>query len=114
MFWLSRRERCVARSRQVCIYVVEVLLVAIYLPEGKDVYMYIRPAQLNLYELASSNRNAAYSQHRSIATKHNQSDLAELAAAPMAIQHTFDRIFKPNAFLSLTVSVSRAHLGIRL
>ncbi len=36
-----------------------------------------------------------------------------LAAAPMAIQHTFDRIFKPNAFLSLTVSVPRAHLGIR-
>src|SRR5277367_2018389 len=33
----------VARSRQVYIYVVEVLLVAIYLPKEKDVYMYTRP-----------------------------------------------------------------------
>jgi hypothetical protein len=46
-----------------------------YLPKGKDTYIHIRstsvpeatvvqlgPAQLNLYELASSNRNAAYSQ----------------------------------------------------
>jgi hypothetical protein len=32
----------VVRNRQVCIYVVEALLVAIYLPK-KDVYMYIRP-----------------------------------------------------------------------
>jgi hypothetical protein len=29
-------------------------------------------------------------------------------------QHTFDRIFKPHAFLGLTVSVSGAHLDIRL
>jgi hypothetical protein len=37
-----------------------------------------------------------------------------LVAAPMAIQHTFNRIFKSHAFLGLTVSVSGAHLGIRL
>jgi hypothetical protein len=37
---------CVARSRQVCIYVVEALLVDIYLPEGKDVYIHIRPTLL--------------------------------------------------------------------
>ena len=36
----------VARSRQVCIYVVEALLIAIYLPEGKDVYIHIRPTLL--------------------------------------------------------------------
>ena len=36
----------VARSRQVCIYVVEAPLVAIYLPEGKDIYIHTRPALL--------------------------------------------------------------------
>ena len=36
----------VARSRQVCIYAVEALLVAIYLPKGKDVYIHIRPVLL--------------------------------------------------------------------
>jgi hypothetical protein len=68
---------------------VEALLIAIYL-EGKDAYMHIQPAlmpeaalppetalppgacpaepsaistQLNLYEPASNNRNAAYSQY---------------------------------------------------
>jgi hypothetical protein len=64
------------------IVIVEALLIAIYL-EGKNAYMHIRPTlmpeaalppgacpaepsaisvQLNLYEPASSNRNAAYSQ----------------------------------------------------
>jgi hypothetical protein len=33
----------VARSRLVRIYVVEALLVAIYLPKKKDAYMYTRP-----------------------------------------------------------------------
>jgi hypothetical protein len=51
-------------------FVVEALLIAIYLPK-EDVYIYTRPnspsrhlgpAQPNLYEPASSNRNAAYSQ----------------------------------------------------
>src|SRR6202035_5825305 len=37
----------IACSRQVCIYVVEALLVAIYLPEGKDVYIHIRPTLLS-------------------------------------------------------------------
>jgi hypothetical protein len=49
-----------------------------YLPKGKDVYIHIRPTllpeattfsclyTLNLYELASSNRNAAYSQQTSL------------------------------------------------
>ena len=37
---------CVARSKQVCIYVVEALLVAIYLPKGKDVYIHIRPTSV--------------------------------------------------------------------
>ena len=32
----------VMRSRQICIYVVEALLVATY-PEEKDAYMHIRP-----------------------------------------------------------------------
>jgi hypothetical protein len=36
----------VARSRQVCIYVVEALLIAIYLTEKKDVYIHIRPTLL--------------------------------------------------------------------
>jgi hypothetical protein len=41
--FLSREEH-VARSRQVCInWVVEALLVAIYL-EGKNAYMHIQPA----------------------------------------------------------------------
>jgi hypothetical protein len=31
---------------QVCICVVEALLIAIYLPEGKDVYIHIRPTLL--------------------------------------------------------------------
>jgi hypothetical protein len=31
----------VAHSRQVCIYVVKVLLIAIYLSEEKDVYIHI-------------------------------------------------------------------------
>jgi hypothetical protein len=38
--------RPVTRSRQVCIYVVEALLIAIYLPEGNDVYIHIRPTSL--------------------------------------------------------------------
>jgi hypothetical protein len=37
----------IACSRQVCIYVVEALLVAIYLPEGKDAYIHIRPTLLS-------------------------------------------------------------------
>jgi hypothetical protein len=37
----------IARSTQVCIYVVEALLVAIYLPEGKDIYIHIRPTLLS-------------------------------------------------------------------
>jgi hypothetical protein len=58
----------VARSRQVFINAVEALPVAIHLLEANDVYIHIRPtsqlepAQLNLYDLASSSRNAAYSQ----------------------------------------------------
>jgi hypothetical protein len=36
----------VARSKQVCIYVVEALLIAIYLPKGKDVYIHIRPTSV--------------------------------------------------------------------
>jgi hypothetical protein len=39
---LTTPERLyVARSRQVCIYLVEALLVAIYLTEKKDVYIHI-------------------------------------------------------------------------
>jgi hypothetical protein len=41
-----KKEIRVARSRQVCIEVVEALLVAIYLPKGKDVYIPIRPTLL--------------------------------------------------------------------
>jgi hypothetical protein len=42
-----RRVEYVARSRQVCInWVVEALLVAIYLTEKKDVYIHIRPTLL--------------------------------------------------------------------
>ena len=73
----------VARSRQVVYGMdwLEVTVLAIFLSEGKDVYIDIRPTlilsvgaypaepsatttQPNLYELASSNRNAAYSQRK--------------------------------------------------
>jgi hypothetical protein len=40
------RRFCVARSKQVCIYVVEALLIAIYLPKGQDVYIHIRPTSV--------------------------------------------------------------------
>jgi hypothetical protein len=41
---LEGLQVCVARSRQVCInWVVEALLIAIYLTEKKDVYIHIRP-----------------------------------------------------------------------
>lgn len=39
-------EVYVARSREICISVVKVLLIAIYL-EGKDTYMYIRPTLMS-------------------------------------------------------------------
>src|SRR5271155_1229250 len=44
--WLIEALECVARSRQVRLYVVEALLIAIYLPKKKGVYMYIRPTLL--------------------------------------------------------------------
>ena len=36
----------VVRSRQVCIYVVEVLLIVVYLSEGKGAYIHSRPTLL--------------------------------------------------------------------
>src|ERR1700733_11748283 len=46
--FLSRSggSRSVAGSKQVRIYVVEALLIAIYLPEGNGVYIHIRPTLL--------------------------------------------------------------------
>lgn len=41
-----RRTQKFARSKQVCVYVVEALLIAIYLPKGKDVYIHIRPTSV--------------------------------------------------------------------
>ena len=57
--YYGQREIChvLPASRQVCIYVVETPFVAIYLPEGKDIYMHIRPTSLP--EASTSTGNAA-------------------------------------------------------
>jgi hypothetical protein len=58
LFLIAARMRClksrplferlpsVARSTQVCIVVVEALLIAVYLTEKKDVYIPIQPTSL--------------------------------------------------------------------
>jgi hypothetical protein len=63
----------VARSKQVYIGWLEAAVLSVYLLEEERTSIYARssflatlppgPAQLNLYEPASSNRNVAYSQH---------------------------------------------------